>query len=257
MKITDSVVFVTGGASGLGAAVVRRCVASGAKGVVIFDVSADKASALADELGGTVLATSGDITDSAQITAAIDAAKATFGRIDVLVGCAGIPWAERTVSRDGAAATLMPFAKLIGVNLVGMFDAASQCAAAMSVNEPREDGERGVIIMTASIAAFDGQVGQVAYSASKGGIVGMTLPMARDLGPVGIRVVTVAPGLVDTPIYDFAPPELKEGLAKQPVFPRRLGTPAEFAHLVEHIVENPYLNGEVIRIDGALRMPPK
>lgn len=257
MKTADSVILVTGGASGLGEAVVRRSVAGGAKGVVIVDISAEKAGALAAELGPTALAAAADITDPAQVGAAIDAAVAAFGRIDTVVGCAGIPWAERTVNRDGSPAGLEAFAKLISVNLVGMFDVVRQSAAAMSRNEPTEDGERGVIVMTASIAAFDGQIGQAAYSASKGGIVGMTLPIARDLGPIGVRVVTVAPGLIDTPIYDFAPPEFKEALGKQPVFPRRLGTPDEFAMLVEHVAENPYINGEVLRIDGALRMPPK
>ena len=257
MRITDSVLFVTGGASGLGAAVVRRAVASGAAGVVIFDVSAEKATALADELGSTTLAVAGDITDPAQVQAAVDAAVEAFGRIDALVGCAGIPWAERTVSRDGAPASLDPFATVIAINLVGMFDMVAKAAAAMSRNEPNADGERGVVIMTASVAAFDGQIGQAAYSASKGGIVGMTLPIARDLGPIGVRVVTIAPGLIDTPIYDFAPPEFKENLGKLPVFPRRLGTSDEFAHLVEHVIENAYLNGETIRLDGAIRMPPK
>ena len=257
MNITESVLFVTGGASGLGAAVVRRAVASGAAGVVIFDVSAEKANALADELGASTLAVAGDITDPAQVQAALDAAVARFGRVDALVGCAGIAWAERTVGKDGSPANLETFAKIVGVNLIGMFDMVAKAASAMSRNEPNADGERGVVIMTASVAAFDGQIGQAAYSASKGGIVGMTLPIARDLGAIGVRVVTIAPGLIDTPIYDFAPPELKEGLSKLPVFPKRLGTPDEFAHLVEHVIENPYLNGETIRLDGAIRMPPK
>ena len=257
MKIADSVVLVTGGASGLGEAVVRRAVAGGARGVVIVDVSADRSAEIAAELGATVLAVPTDMTVTDQVAAAVDTAIAAFGRIDLLVACAGIPIAERTVDRDGNPADIGRYSRVIAVNLVGTFDIVSRVAAAMSKADPNEDGERGVIVMTASVAAFDGQIGQAAYSASKGGIVGMTLPLARDLGVLAIRVNTIAPGLVDTPIYDFAPPELKEGLSKLPVFPRRLGTAAEFAHLVEAIAENTYLNGEVIRLDGGIRMPPK
>ena len=257
MRIADSVVLVTGGASGLGEAVVRRAVASGARGVVIADVQEEKAAALATELGGAVLPVTMDITDTAQVAATVDAAVARFGRVDVLVGCAGVPWAERTVSRDGGPANVDAYRKLIAINLVGMFDMVTHAAAAMSRNEPNADDERGVIVMTASAAAFDGQIGQAAYSASKGGIVGMTLPIARDLGPVGIRINTIAPGLIETPIYAFAPPEMLEALAKGPVFPRRLGRPDEFAHLVEALVENTYMNGETVRMDAAIRMPPK
>ena len=257
MRLADSVVLVTGGASGLGEATVRRAVAEGAAGVAILDLSAEKSGALALELGERAVAVPADITIPGQVTEAIDAAVAQFGRIDVLVACAGIPWAQRTVDREGNPANLDAYRKVIEVNLIGTFDVVSKAAAAMSRNEPNDAGERGVIIMTASIAAFDGQVGQAAYSASKGGIVGMTLPLARDLGAVGIRVMTIAPGLIDTPIYDFAPPELKENLAKTVVFPQRLGGADEFAQLAQTIVENAYLNGEVIRIDGAVRMPPK
>ena len=257
MRFADSVVLVTGGASGLGEAVVRRAVASGATGVVIVDLSAEKSAVLAAELGETALAVPTDITEPGQVTEAVSIAVSTFGRIDTVVACAGIPWAQRTVDREGNPPNLDAYRKVIEVNLIGTFDVVSKAAAAMSRNEPSVDGERGVIVMTASVAAFDGQIGQAAYSASKGGIVGMTLPLARDLGAVGIRVVTIAPGLIDTPTYEFAPPELKEGLAKSPVFPKRLGYPAEFAQLAESIAENAYLNGEVIRLDAAIRMAPK
>jgi len=257
MRFSDSVVMVTGGASGLGEAVVRRAVAAGAKGVVIIDVSAEKATALALELGSSAVAVPTDITAPGQVTEAVDLAVSTFGHIDTLVSCAGIPWAQRTVDRDGAAASLDAYRRVIEVNLIGTFDIVSKTAAAMSRNEAGADGERGVIVMTASVAAFDGQIGQVAYSASKGGIVAMTLPLARDLAAVGVRVLTIAPGLIDTPIYGFAPPEMKEGLAKTVVFPKRLGSPDEFAHLVESLAENTYMNGEVIRLDGAVRLAPK
>jgi NAD(P)-dependent dehydrogenase (short-subunit alcohol dehydrogenase family) len=257
MRLEDSVVLVTGGASGLGEAVARRAVGVGARGVAILDLSEEKSRALALELGSTAIAVPCDITVPGQVTEAIDAVVETFGHIDSLVSCAGIPWAQRTVDREGNAANLDAYRKVIEVNLIGTFDVVCKTAAAMSRNEPNDDGERGVIIMTASVAAFDGQIGQAAYSASKGGIVGMTLPLARDLGAVGIRVATIAPGLIDTPIYDFAPPELKENLAKTVVFPHRLGLPAEFAHLAQSIIENAYLNGEVIRLDAAVRMPPK
>ena len=173
------------------------------------------------------------------------------------VSCAGVPIAERTLDREGQPASLPNYAKVIGINLIGTFDVVRQTASAMAKNEPNEEGERGVVIMTASIAAFDGQVGQAAYSASKGGLVGMTLPLSRDLAPTGIRVMTIAPGLLDTPIYLFAPPGLKEQLSKTPVFPKRLGRPDEFAKLVAAIIDNAYLNGEVIRLDAAVRLPPK
>jgi NAD(P)-dependent dehydrogenase (short-subunit alcohol dehydrogenase family) len=257
MRFADSVVLVTGGASGLGEAVARRAVAAGARGVGLVDISAEKAGALALELGPTVLAIPADITEPGQVSEAIAIAVATFGQIDTLVSCAGIPWAQRTVDREGNPADLNAYRRVIEVNLIGTFDVVSKTAAAMSRNEPTADGERGVIVMTASVAAFDGQIGQVAYSASKGAIVGMTLPLARDLGAVGIRVLTIAPGLIDTPIYGFAPPELKEGLGRTTVFPKRLGTPEEFAHLAEALAENTYMNGEVIRLDAATRLAPK
>jgi len=257
MRFENSVVLVTGGASGLGEAVARRAVASGARGVVVLDLSSEKSAALALELGPTAIATPCDITVPGQVTEAVDAAVAQFGRIDTLVSCAGIPWAQRTVDREGNSADLGAYRKVIEVNLIGTFDVVAKTAGAMSRNEPNEDGERGVIIMTASVAAFDGQIGQVAYSASKGGIVGMTLPLARDLAPSGIRVLTIAPGLIDTPIYGFAPPELKENLSRTVVFPHRLGYPDEFAQLAESLAANAYMNGETVRLDGAIRMPPK
>jgi len=257
MRISDSVVLVTGGASGLGEAIVRRSVAGGARGVVIADVQADKAAALAAELGDTVLPLTMDITDTAQVAAVVDDAVAAFGRVDVLVACAGIGWAERTVSRDGGPANVDTYRKIIAVNLVGMFDSVTHAAAAMSRNEPNEDGERGVIVMTASAAAYDGQIGQAAYSASKGGIVGMTLPIARDLARDGIRVVTIAPGIFDTPLLAGLPEPARVSLGQQVPFPPRLGRPEEYAQLAQHIIENEMLNGEVIRLDGAIRMSPK
>lgn len=257
MRFQDSVVMITGGASGLGEAVARRAVAAGASGVAIVDTNAEKATALAAELGGTALAIPTDVTVPDQVTAAVDAAVGRFGRIDTLVGCAGIPYAQRTIDREGNVPALDWWRLVIEVNLIGMFDVVSKTAAAMSRNEAGEDGERGVIIMTASVAAFEGQTGQTAYSASKGGIVGMTLPLARDLSAVGIRVLTIAPGLVDTPIYDLAPPGLKEALGQTTVFPKRLGTAAEFAQLAEALAENGYMNGEVVRMDAAIRMAPK
>jgi NAD(P)-dependent dehydrogenase (short-subunit alcohol dehydrogenase family) len=257
MRFANSVLLVTGGASGLGEAVVRRAVAAGARGVVIVDANAERAFALAGELGATTLAIPTDVTDSAQVQAAVDQAVASFGHIDTLVGCAGIPYAQRTIDRAGNAPALDWWRKTIDVNLVGMFDVVSRTAAAMSHNEAGGDGERGVIIMTASVAAFEGQIGQTAYSASKGGIVGMTLPLARDLAPSGIRVLTIAPGLIDTPIYDLAPPGIKEALGQTAVFPKRLGHASEFAQLAEALAENTYMNGEVVRMDAAIRMAPK
>lgn len=257
MRFQNSVLLVTGGASGLGEAVARRAVAAGARGVAILDANGDKAFALAGELGDSALAIPTDVTDPAQVQVAIDETVGRFGHIDTLVGCAGIPYAQRTIDREGNAPAMDWWRTVIAVNLVGMFDVVSRTAAAMSRNEATADGERGVIIMTASIAAFEGQIGQTAYSASKGGIVGMTLPLARDLGAVGIRVLTIAPGLVDTPIYDLAPPGLKEALGETTVFPRRLGRADEFAQLAEALAENTYMNGEVVRMDAALRMAPK
>jgi 3-hydroxyacyl-CoA dehydrogenase/3-hydroxy-2-methylbutyryl-CoA dehydrogenase len=257
MQVRDSVVLVTGGASGLGEAVVRQALASGARGVAIMDMSADQGENLAAEFGDRAIFARTDVRETEQVAAAIAQAVATFGQIDAVVCCAGIAIAERTVARDGSPADLSHYSNLIAVNLIGTFDVVRQVAAAMSTNPLNGDGERGVIIMTASVAAFDGQIGQVAYAASKGGLVAMTLPLARDLAPSAIRVMTIAPGLINTPIYAFAPPELLVTLAESPVFPKRLGHPEEFARLAVSIMENTYLNGEVIRLDAAIRMPPK
>jgi len=258
MQIQGSVFAVTGGASGLGEAVSRRVIDQGAEGVAILDVNAERAEALAAELGERALAVRCDVRSGDDVAAAVDATVARFDRIDAGIACAGIGWAERTVAKDGSPADLDAYRRVIEINLVGSFDFARRVASVMSRNQAGSSNERGVLVMTASLAAFDGQVGQVAYSASKGGIVGMTLPMARDLAPIGVRVMTIAPGLMDTPIYDaVGGAELKEHLATMTVFPKRLGTSDEFAHLVQSIVENQYLNGETIRFDAATRLPPR
>lgn len=257
MQLTGSVVLVTGGASGLGESVVRRALACGATGVAIVDLSAERAASLATELGERVFVARADVSASAEVESAIASVAEHFGRIDAAVCCAGIPGASRTIDRHGNPADLDVWRKVIEINLIGTYDTVRRCAAVMSRNEPNADGERGAIVLTASVAAFDGQTGQTSYSASKGGIVGMTLPLARDLAPVGIRVNTIAPGLIHTPIYDFAPPEFLEALARNPVFPTRLGRPDEFAHMVQAVLENTYMNGEVIRLDAAVRLPPK
>jgi NAD(P)-dependent dehydrogenase (short-subunit alcohol dehydrogenase family) len=249
MRIEGARALVAGGASGLGAATARRLHAGGAH-VTIADVDAERGEALADELGGRFVAT--DVTDGDQVQAAVAAAEG----LRVSVCCAGIGWAERVAGRRGPHA-LEPFEKVIAVNLIGTFNVLRCAAAAMIGNEPDEGGERGVCVQTASIAAFDGQIGQIAYSASKGGIVGMTLPAARDLAQAGIRVCTIAPGLFDTPLLGGLSDEIRESLAAAIPHPSRLGRPDEYAELAAHIVENAMLNGEVIRLDGALRMAPK
>ncbi|MGB7861588.1 MAG: SDR family NAD(P)-dependent oxidoreductase [Acidimicrobiia bacterium] len=256
MDLEGSVALVTGGVSGLGFGAATRMVAGGAS-VVMVDINEDRGSAAAAELGSTSRFLQCDVTNPDDVTAAVSGAVEAFGAIDILVNAAGVAPAQRVLSRDGSLFDLELFKFTIGVNLIGMFDVIRNVAAVMAENEPRSTGERGVIVNVASIAAFEGQVGQAAYSASKGGIVGMTLPIARDLGGVGIRVNTIAPGIMDTPLLAAAPPELRESLAKLHVFPQRLGTPADFAHLVVAIIENSMLNGEVIRLDAAARMPPK
>jgi len=249
-----SVAVVTGGASGLGEATVRKLVCAGAR-VVIFDRDAARGTALADQTGGRFQAV--DVADSDSVSRAMAAVKARQGALHVLVNCAGIGPAAKTVSR-GAPHDPDLFARVIGVNLTGTFNCASQGAALMLENVPLgPDGERGVIVNTASVAAFDGQVGQIAYAASKGGIVGLTLPMARDLAGHGVRVVSVAPGLFRTPLLQGLPQEVQDSLGAQVPFPSRLGAPSEFADLVAHVVANPMLNGEVIRLDGAIRMAPR
>jgi NAD(P)-dependent dehydrogenase (short-subunit alcohol dehydrogenase family) len=255
VKLAGSTFIVTGGASGLGAASARMIVEGGGN-VVIADVKDNEGSALALELGGSARFAHTDVADEASGKGAVDAARAAFGGLQGLVGCAGIVHGEKVVGKDGAHA-LASFARTIDINLVGMFNMIRLAAEAMSAGAPNEDGERGVIVCTASVAAFDGQIGQAAYAASKGGIVGMTLPIARELARSGIRVVSIAPGLFQTPMMAGLPPEAQESLGKMVPFPPRLGRPSEFASLVAEIVRNPMINGEVIRLDGAIRMTPK
>jgi NAD(P)-dependent dehydrogenase (short-subunit alcohol dehydrogenase family) len=248
-------VVVTGGASGLGEAVARRCVETGAT-VTLLDVAADKGAATARDLGESAAFVCCDVTREADVDAAVAAAAERMGGIDVAVSCAGVGWPKRLLGKEGA----MPgdfFRKVIEINLIGTLLFVKASAAAMQKNEPNDGGERGVIVMTASIAAFDGQIGQVAYSASKGGVVGMTLPMARELASSGIRVMTVAPGIFLTPMLASLPQEVQDSLGRQVPFPPRLGQPAEFAALIEQICTNPMLNGETIRLDGAIRMQPR
>jgi NAD(P)-dependent dehydrogenase (short-subunit alcohol dehydrogenase family) len=252
MKLQGSVALVTGGASGLGAATARRLAQGGAK-VVIVDRDEAKGSELAKELGAGYA--KADVTDPAQIEAAITQASA-LGPLRVAVSCAGVGWASRTLDKTGKPHDLDLFKTVIGINLVGTFNVLRLAAAAIAKTDP-VDGERGVIVNTASVAAFDGQIGQIAYAASKAGVAGMTLPAARDLAPAGIRVITIAPGIFDTPMLGALPEDKRAALAADVVFPKRLGNPAEYGALVAAIVENGYLNAETIRLDGALRMPPK
>jgi NAD(P)-dependent dehydrogenase (short-subunit alcohol dehydrogenase family) len=249
------VALVTGGASGLGAASVRALVERDAR-VVIVDKAKERGEELAKELGSAVRFVETDVTNEAQMQAAIGCARADFGGLSIAVGCAGIGTAGRVVGKSGPF-PLDLFQLTINVNLVGMFNMLRLSAAAMMAGAPDAEGERGVIITTASIAAFDGQIGQVAYSASKAGVVGMTLPVARELSKFGVRVLTIAPGLFDTPMMAGLPEEARRALEVTVPFPARLGRPEEFARLALSIVENPMLNGETIRLDGALRMAPK
>ncbi len=255
MELTGASTMVTGGASGLGAATVRSMVAAGAT-VVIADRNEDKGAKLAAELGDKAIFVSTDVTDPDSVSAAIAVATAA-GPLRVSVSCAGVGWASRTVDKSGTAHDLKLYKTVIEINLIGTFNVLRLAAAAMCKNELTESGERGVIVNTASIAAFEGQVGQIAYASSKSGVVGMTLPAARDLSRPGIRVNTIAPGLFDTPMLASLPDDTRESLAATVVGPKRLGDPAEYAALVAHIVSNSYLNGETIRLDGALRMAPK
>lgn len=254
MDINGAGAIISGGASGLGEATSRALAGAGAK-VTIADLNEDKGKALADEIGGQFVKT--DVSDESSVSSAVDAAVATGVPLRIAVSCAGIGWASRVIGRDGSPHSLGPFQKVLEVNLIGTFNMMRLAASAISVTDPMEDGERGVIVNTASVAAFDGQIGQLAYSASKGGVVAMTLPAARDLAPVGIRVCTIAPGLFDTPLLGLLPPDQRAALAKDVVFPKRLGNAAEYGHLVKTIAENGYFNGEVFRLDGGLRMPPK
>jgi NAD(P)-dependent dehydrogenase (short-subunit alcohol dehydrogenase family) len=253
MRIEGSSAIVVGGSSGLGEATVRRLHEAGAV-VTIGDVNAEKGQALAAELGVEFLAC--DVREESQVQAAVEHAAGVEGGLRIAVCCAGIGWAQKVAGSKGPH-PLMPFEVTVQINLIGTFNVLRLASAAMIANEPLEDGERGVCIHTASIAAFDGQVGQIAYSASKGGIVGMTLPAARDLAQYGIRVNTIAPGLFDTPLLAALPEEARQKLGAGVPFPQRLGQPAEYAQLAAHIVENRMLNGETIRLDGALRMPPR
>jgi len=253
MELKNSVVLITGGASGLGAASAKMVAAAGGK-VVIADLNTAAGEALAAELGGKFVKC--DVSSEADGQAAVGAALAAYGAVHGLINCAGIGPAEKTVGKNGPH-NLGVFTKVITVNLIGTFNMIRLTAAAMLKNTPNAAGERGVIVNTASVAAYDGQIGQAAYSASKGGIVGMTLPIARDLSREGVRVVTIAPGLFLTPLLSGMPQEVQDSLAKQVPFPSRLGRPDEYASLAKHIFENEMLNGETIRLDGAIRMAPR
>lgn len=254
MEIQGKAAIVTGGGSGLGEATARELAHLGAK-VAVLDVNIVNAQRVANDIGGLALAC--DITQGESVQAAIDAAAAVHGAARILMQIAGIGTAKRIVARDGSPAPLEDFAKVINVNLIGTYNVARLFAAACAKLEPLEDGERGAMVFTASVAAFDGQVGQQAYSASKSGVVGMTLPMARDLAQYGIRVCTIAPGLFATPLLKELPEQVQQSLAEGIPFPKRLGKPSEFAELACHVVSNGHLNGEVIRLDGALRMAPR
>jgi NAD(P)-dependent dehydrogenase (short-subunit alcohol dehydrogenase family) len=258
MDITGASAIVTGGASGIGAASARLLAERGAK-VVVADLQEERGQELATEIGGAFAKV--DVTNTDDIINAVEMAK-SMGPVRVLVNSAGIGWAQRTVGKDGSyesAANLEAFKKVIAINLIGSFDCIRIAGTAMSTNEPLAHGERGAIVNIASVAAFDGQIGQASYSASKGGVVGMTLPIARDLAAIGIRVNTVAPGLIDTPIYGQgeASEQFKANLQKGVLFPQRLGAPEELASVVVECITNSYLNAETIRVDGGIRMPPK
>jgi NAD(P)-dependent dehydrogenase (short-subunit alcohol dehydrogenase family) len=253
MRIEGSSALVAGGASGLGEATVRELHGRGAL-VTIADVNAEKGGALASELGIEFIAC--DVREESQVQDAVAKAAAAEGGLRIAVCCAGTGWAQKVAGSKGPH-PLLPFETIIAINLIGTFNVLRHAGAAMIANEPLEDGERGVCVNTASIAAFDGQVGQIAYSASKGGVVAMTLPAARDLAQYGIRVNTIAPGLFDTPLLAALPEEARQKLGAGVPFPQRLGGPAEYAQLAREIVENRMLNGETIRLDGALRMPPR
>lgn len=254
MQLKGSVFLVTGGGSGLGAATVRMAVENGAK-AVIADVQ-DASANLAKELGANARFIKTDVTAEADGKAAVALALKEFGGLNVLVNCAGIAIGEKTIGKNGPHA-LASFTRVITVNLIGTFNMIRIAAEAMAKGQPNAAGERGVIVNTASVAAYDGQIGQAAYSASKGGVVGMTLPIARDLSRDGIRVMTIAPGIFETPMLLGMPPEVQEALGKMVPFPSRLGRAPEYAALARHIIENEMLNGEVIRLDGAIRMAPK
>jgi NAD(P)-dependent dehydrogenase (short-subunit alcohol dehydrogenase family) len=255
MKLSESIFIVTGGSSGLGAATARRFHAGGAR-VVIADVDVERGEKLAAELGEGVVFRRTDVTSADDAQAAVALARDELGGLHGLVNCAGIGPAERVVGKKGPH-QLETFARVVSVNLIGAFNMIRLAAAAMASGPPNAAGERGVIVNTASVAAWDGQIGQAAYAASKGGIVAMTLPAARELAASGIRVCTIAPGIFHTPMLEGLPAEVRDGLGKSVPFPQRLGRPDEYAALAQHIVENEMLNGECIRLDGALRMAPR
>lgn len=255
MQLDNATFIVTGGGSGLGGATARQLTAGGAN-VVLADINADGGTSLADELGDRARFVETDVTDEASVANAIDATTSAFGDIRGLINCAGVAAATRVVGRDGPHA-LDDFTRVITVNLIGTFNAIRLVGAAMIDNEPNDAGERGVIVNTASVAAFDGQIGQAAYAASKGGVAALTLPVAREFAKHGIRVATIAPGIFDTPMMAGLPEKARESLGNQVPFPSRLGRPDEYAALALHVVANEMLNGEVIRLDGAIRMAPK
>jgi NAD(P)-dependent dehydrogenase (short-subunit alcohol dehydrogenase family) len=254
MKIQGQSALVTGGGSGLGEAVARELARLGAQ-VAVLDVNAAGAQRVAADIGG--IARSCDICDTAAVDAALDAAAAAHGVPRIVMNIAGIGTAKRVIGKDGAPAPLEDFERVVRINLIGTYNVVRLAAARIARLEPLQDGERGVMLLTASVAAFDGQVGQEAYAASKGGLVGLTLPLARDLAQWGVRVCTIAPGLFHTPLMTQLPAEVQQSLAASIPFPKRLGQPEEFAALAAHIVTNGHLNGEVIRLDGALRMAPR
>ena len=256
MKLNDKIsAVVTGGGSGLGEGTARALAAKGVK-IAIFDVNEEGGKKVADDIGGVFAKV--DVSDSESVAAGLVIARAANGQESICVNCAGIAPAAKTVDRDGNAHDAALFAKVIGVNLIGTFNVASQCAAGMCAQDPiTEDGERGVIINTASVAAFDGQIGQIAYGSSKAAVAGMTLPMARDLSRNGVRIMTIAPGIFGTPMVKGMPQEVQDALGAMVPFPSRLGQPEEYAHLALSICENPMLNGETIRLDGAIRMAPR
>jgi NAD(P)-dependent dehydrogenase (short-subunit alcohol dehydrogenase family) len=255
VKLENMTAIVTGAASGLGEATARRLVAGGAN-VIIADLNEEGGQKVAAELGDKAHFVKTDVTSESNAEACVQAAIDTFGGLNTLVNCAGILVAKRTVGRSGPF-PLEDFSKVIQVNLIGTFNMIRLAGAKMMENEPNDEGERGIMVMTSSVAAYDGQIGQAAYSASKGGVAGMTLPIARDFSRFGIRVMTVAPGIFETPMMASLSEAARESLGQQVPFPSRLGRPAEYAQLVESIIQNPMLNGEVIRLDGAIRLAPK
>ncbi|WP_339227164.1 3-hydroxyacyl-CoA dehydrogenase [Oceanobacillus sp. FSL K6-2867] len=255
MKLVSTVTVITGGASGLGEATTRKIIENGGK-AAILDLNEERGKSLAEELGASCIFVRTDVTDEKSVESALNEVSNRFGKVNVAVNCAGIAIAEKTYGGRGVH-DLAAFTKVIQINLIGTFNVIRLAAERMGSNEPNEHDERGVIINTASVAAFEGQIGQAAYSASKAGVAGMTLPIARDLAQHGIRVMSLAPGLFLTPMFETLPEKARVELGKMTPFPSRLGKPSEYAQLVQSIIENPMLNGETIRLDGAIRMQPK